>query len=80
MSQTPTALQGSLNANADKLIEEAQKNPAADVDSSAFDFTASEAPAPAANLQALKNAAHAKIESAPVAAPVTPVAAPVAVP
>jgi hypothetical protein len=32
------AVQGSLQANANSLIDEAQKNPG-DVDSSAFDFT-----------------------------------------
>jgi hypothetical protein len=38
-NQTAVAIQGSLKANAENLIEEAQKNPTADVDSSAFDFT-----------------------------------------
>jgi hypothetical protein len=42
--QAAVAVQGSLKANADKLIEEAQKAPASDVDSSAFDFTMADAP------------------------------------
>ena len=66
--QTATALQGSLKANADKLIEEAQKTPVGDVDSSAFDFTMdASAPAPVTNLQKLKDAAHAKVQTAPIA-------------
>lgn len=71
-NQTAVAIQGSLKANAESLIEEAQKNPSADVDSSAFDFTSSEntnttvaAPPAQSSVEKLKEAAHAKLAAQP---------------